>query len=95
MYLSPSIVLSYGGMKINVVLFQPEIPQNTGNISRTCSATGSALHLVHPLGFSLDERHLRRAGLDYWRGLEIHEDQDNSKGRAQAVARELGDVHTI
>lgn len=66
------------GMKINVVLFQPEIPQNTGKISRTCSATGSALHLVHPLGFSLDERHLRRAGLDYWRGLEIHEYQDNS-----------------
>ena len=58
-------------MKINIVLFQPEIPQNTGNISRTCSATGCALHLVHPLGFSLDERHLRRAGLDYWDGLEI------------------------
>ncbi|MBP5163712.1 MAG: tRNA (cytidine(34)-2'-O)-methyltransferase [Spirochaetales bacterium] len=64
-------------MKINVVLFQPEIPQNTGNISRTCSATGCALHLVHPLGFSLDERHLRRAGLDYWDGLEIHEYPDN------------------
>ena len=55
-------------MKINIVLFQPEIPQNTGNISRTCSATGSVLHLVHPLGFSLDEKHLRRAGLDYWEG---------------------------
>ncbi|MBR2281236.1 MAG: tRNA (cytidine(34)-2'-O)-methyltransferase [Spirochaetales bacterium] len=64
-------------MKINIVLFQPEIPQNTGNISRTCSATGSALHLVHPLGFSLDEKHLRRAGLDYWEGLEIHEYADN------------------
>ena len=64
-------------MKISVVLFQPEIPQNTGNISRTCSATGSALHLVHPLGFSLDEKHLRRAGLDYWDGLEIHEYKDN------------------
>ncbi len=64
-------------MKINIVLFQPEIPQNTGNISRTCSATGSALHLVHPLGFSLDEKHLRRAGLDYWDGLEIHEYKDN------------------
>ncbi len=58
---------------MNVVLFQPEIPQNTWNISRTCSATDSALHLVHPLGFSLDERHLRRAGLDYWEGLEIFE----------------------
>ena len=64
-------------MKINIVLFQPEIPQNTGNISRTCSATGSALHLVHPLGFSLDEKHLRRAGLDYWEGLEIHEYENN------------------
>ena len=64
-------------MKINVILFQPEIPQNTGNISRTCSATGSVLHLVHPLGFSLDEKHLRRAGLDYWDGLEIHEYKDN------------------
>lgn len=60
-------------MKINVVLFQPEIPQNTGNISRTCSATASVLHLVHPLGFSLDEKHLRRAGLDYWEGLDIRE----------------------
>ena len=60
-------------MKINIVLFQPEIPQNTGNIARTCSATGSSLHLVHPLGYSLDEKHLRRAGLDYWDGLDIHE----------------------
>ncbi len=65
-------------MKINIVLFQPEIPQNTGNISRTCSATGCALHLVHTLGFSLDERHLRRAGLDYWDGLEIYEYPDNN-----------------
>ena len=66
-------------MKINIVLFQPEIPQNTGNISRTCSATDSALHLVHPLGFSLDEKHLRRAGLDYWDGLEIHQYKDDSE----------------
>ena len=70
-------------MKINIVLFQPEIPQNTGNISRTCSATGSALHLVHPLGFSLDEKHLRRAGLDYWEGLEIHEYENNDAFFAQ------------
>lgn len=65
-------------MKINIVLFQPEIPQNTGNIARTCSATGSSLHLVHPLGFSLDERHLRRAGLDYWDGLDIHQYNDDA-----------------
>lgn len=64
-------------MKINIVLFQPEIPQNTGNIARTCSATGSSLHLVHPLGFSLDEKHLRRAGLDYWYGLDIHQYEDD------------------
>ena len=60
-------------MKINVVLVEPEIPQNTGNIARTCAATGGKLHLVHPLGFSIDEKHLKRAGLDYWDKLEIEE----------------------
>ena len=49
-----------------IVLFQPEIPPNTGNVARTCAATGCELHLIEPLGFSLDDRHLRRAGLDYW-----------------------------
>ena len=76
-------------MKINIVLFQPEIPQNTGNISRTCSATGCVLHLVHPLGFSLDEKHLRRAGLDYWDGLEIHEYNDNDDFFAQHSSKKL------
>ena len=52
-------------MKINVVLVEPEIPQNTGNIARTCAATGGVLHLVHPLGFNIDEKHLKRAGLDF------------------------------
>jgi len=56
----------------NIVLHEPEIPQNTGNISRSCAATGCALHLVHPLGFSLDDKHLKRAGLDYWDKLEIY-----------------------
>jgi tRNA (cytidine/uridine-2'-O-)-methyltransferase len=51
---------------MHVVLVSPEIPQNTGNIARTCAATGTALHLIEPLGFSLDDRYLRRAGLDYW-----------------------------
>ncbi len=60
-------------MKINVVLVEPEIPQNTGNIARTCAATGGKLHLVHPLGFSIDEKHLKRAGLDYWDKLKIEE----------------------
>ena len=60
-------------MKINVVLVEPEIPQNTGNIARTCAATNSKLHLVHPLGFSISDRYLKRAGLDYWDKLEIEE----------------------
>ncbi|MFA5561176.1 MAG: tRNA (cytidine(34)-2'-O)-methyltransferase [Eubacteriales bacterium] len=57
--------------KINIVLHCPEIPQNTGNIARTCAATGAALHLIHPLGFSVDDRQLKRAGLDYWHELDI------------------------
>lgn len=55
----------------NIVLVEPEIPQNTGNISRTCAVTGCRLHLVRPLGFSVDDRHLKRAGLDYWKDLDI------------------------
>lgn len=62
-------------MSLHIVLVEPEIPPNTGNIARTAAATGSVLHLVKPLGFSLDEKSLRRAGLDYWPyvNLEIHE----------------------
>ena len=56
----------------NVVLVEPEIPPNTGNIGRLCLATQSTLHLVRPLGFSLDDRRLRRAGLDYWNELPLH-----------------------
>ncbi|MDC7221887.1 MAG: tRNA (cytidine(34)-2'-O)-methyltransferase [Spirochaetales bacterium] len=59
-------------MSVNIVLYEPEIPQNTGNIARTCAATGASLHLIHPLGFSVDEKHVRRAGLDYWDLLDIH-----------------------
>jgi len=55
----------------HVVLVEPEIPANTGNISRTCSVTGSGLHLVRPLGFSVDDRQLKRAGLDYWDSLHL------------------------
>ena len=58
--------------KLNVVLYEPEIPANTGNIGRTCVATGTVLHLIEPLGFSLDEKHLKRAGMDYWSELEVH-----------------------
>ncbi len=53
-------------MSVNVVLVEPEIPQNTGNIIRTCAATGATLHLVRPLGFSLEDKYLKRSGLDYW-----------------------------
>ena len=58
-------------MACNVVLFQPEIPQNTGNIARTCVVTNSKLHIIKPMGFSLDEKHIRRAGLDYWKYLDL------------------------
>jgi len=58
-------------MAINIVLFEPEIPPNTGNIARTCALTGCRLHLIEPLGFSIDNKHLKRAGLDYWHLLEL------------------------
>jgi len=60
-------------MKLNIVLVEPEIPQNTGNIARTCASLGAKLHLVHPLGFSITEKQVKRAGLDYWDKLEIEE----------------------
>lgn len=56
---------------LNIVLVEPQIPQNTGNISRTCAVTGARLHLVRPLGFEVSDKHLRRAGLDYWDKLDI------------------------
>ena len=56
---------------INIVLIEPEIPQNTGNIARTCAATGASLHLVKPMGFEIDDAKLKRAGLDYWHQLDI------------------------
>lgn len=56
---------------LNIVLVEPEIPQNTGNVVRTCAATGARLHLVGPMGFAIDDRKLKRAGLDYWRLLDI------------------------
>ncbi|MCC6127752.1 MAG: tRNA (uridine(34)/cytosine(34)/5-carboxymethylaminomethyluridine(34)-2'-O)-methyltransferase TrmL, partial [Chlamydiae bacterium] len=61
---------------MKIVLFQPQIPQNTGNIVRTCAATGSSLVLVRPLGFSTQSRHLKRAGLDYWDGVSVEEIDD-------------------
>lgn len=74
---------------IHIVLVEPEIPQNTGNISRTCAATGSALHLIKPLGFRIDEKAVRRAGLDYWQYLQltVHEDYEDFLSREQGKGR--------
>ncbi len=58
--------------KLNVVLLEPEIPQNTGNISRTCAATGISLHMIEPFGFEITDAKLKRAGLDYWQYLDVH-----------------------
>ena len=58
-------------MKLNIVMCEPEIPQNTGNIARTCAAIGAKLHLIEPLGFKIEDKYLKRAGLDYWDKLEI------------------------
>jgi len=56
---------------MNIVLYEPEIPENTGNIGRTCVATGTRLHLIEPMGFRLDEKSVKRAGLDYWKDLDV------------------------
>ena len=58
-------------IKLHIVLYQPEIPQNTGNIARTCAITNTALHLIRPLGFTLSDKYLKRAGLDYWKHLNL------------------------
>ena len=58
---------------MNIVLYEPEIPANTGNIGRTCAATGSVLHLIEPLGFRLGEKEIRRAGMDYWKELDVRQ----------------------
>lgn len=75
-------------MELNVVLHEPEIPQNTGNIARTCAAVGAYLHLIEPLGFNIDEKSVRRAGLDYWDKLNVktyknleHFFNDNPEGQ--------------
>lgn len=60
-------------MSLNIVLVEPEIPQNTGNIARTCAAIGATLHLIHPLGFDISEKAVKRAGLDYWNKVNIVE----------------------
>lgn len=62
--------------RLHIILFQPEIPQNTGNIGRMCAITQSRLHLIHPLGFTITDRHLRRSGMDYWEELDVHHHRD-------------------
>lgn len=65
-----------GAPALNVVLYQPEIPSNTGNIARLCGAAELRLHLVHPLGFRVDDKHLKRAGLDYWPEVDVEHHED-------------------
>ncbi len=65
-------------LKLNIVLIEPEIPQNTGNIGRTCKAMGAVLHLIEPLGFSIEDKYLRRAGMDYWKELNVKYYKDYS-----------------
>jgi tRNA (cytidine/uridine-2'-O-)-methyltransferase len=71
---------------LHVVLFRPQIPPNTGNIGRLCAVTGCRLHLVHPLGFKITDRHLKRSGMDYWHELDVHQHQDWPAFRAQPDA---------
>lgn len=74
---------------LHIVLFQPQIPQNTGNIGRMCAITGSRLHLVHPLGFEISDKHLRRSGMDYWQHLDVvqHLNWDAFMASSQAPKR--------
>jgi tRNA (cytidine/uridine-2'-O-)-methyltransferase len=71
---------------LHVVLFQPEIAPNTGNIGRMCALTCSRLHLIHPLGYVINDRNLRRAGMDYWKSLDVHEHADWKAFRASPHA---------
>ena len=75
--------------KINIVLHCPEIPQNTGNIARTCAATGAALHIIKPMGFEIDDKKLKRAGLDYWHLLDItyyeNEEEFFERNKGEAI----------
>ena len=71
---------------LHVVLFQPEIAPNTGNIGRMCALTRSRLHLIHPLGFEITDKNLKRAGMDYWSSLDVHQHADWKDFRASAAA---------
>lgn len=81
----------------HIVLVEPEIPQNTGNISRTCAVTGTALHLVKPLGFSIEDKQLKRAGLDYWKDLNlfVHESFEEIEAAYPAARFFLMTTHGV
>lgn len=76
-------------MSLNIVLVEPEIPQNTGNIARTCAALGATLHLVHPLGFDISEKAVKRAGLDYWDKLNIIEYENLSEFKKKTEGKNI------
>ena len=71
---------------LHVVLFAPQIPPNTGNIGRMCAVTRTRLHLIHPLGFEITDKNLKRAGMDYWRALDVHQHADWTAFRASPAA---------
>lgn len=76
-------------MTNHIVLFEPQIPANTGNIARTCAATNAPLHLIEPLGFSTDDKHLKRAGLDYWNDVNITYHKDLAAFLAHVAGKHL------
>jgi tRNA (cytidine/uridine-2'-O-)-methyltransferase len=71
---------------LHIVLFNPEIPQNTGNIGRLCAITETRLHLIHPLGFTITDKHLKRSGMDYWHSLDVHHHDDWEAFKASKFA---------
>ncbi|MEM1223731.1 MAG: tRNA (cytidine(34)-2'-O)-methyltransferase [Verrucomicrobiota bacterium] len=71
---------------MHVVLFNPEIPQNTGNIGRLCAITETRLHLIHPLGFTITDKHLKRSGMDYWHKLDVHHHENWGAFKASSLA---------
>ncbi|MEM7789956.1 MAG: tRNA (cytidine(34)-2'-O)-methyltransferase [Verrucomicrobiota bacterium] len=73
-------------MPLHVVLFNPEIPQNTGNIGRLCAITETRLHLIHPLGFTITDKHLKRSGMDYWDKLDVHHHENWEAFKASSFA---------
>ena len=81
--------------KLNIVLYSPEIPQNTGNISRTCAVTGAALHIIKPIGFEISDRTLKRAGLDYWDKLDVtyYESYDDFLNKNQGASMYFFTAH--